>query len=149
MTVLRVLMTSFIKNLYKTLPLHISRPWWINCLLIFSVYMSIVYLPWDIFIKPLNEDQEVWFGILFTGWPAKIGALLHWLVYGFAMAGFAGMKRWIQPWASLYLVQIAYGMAYWGFTDERGSGSIATAAVSLIFLLLAYNLWRRRNLFKN
>ena len=118
-------------------------------MLFFSAYMTIIYLPWDIFIKPLNEDQEVWFGILFTAWPAKIGALLHWFVYSFAMVGFAGMKQWVQPWASLYAIQIAYGMAYWSFNDERGSGSIAAVVVSLSFLLLAYALWRQRKLFKN
>lgn len=144
-----MLVTNFIKRFYNMLPHHISRPWWINCLLAFSVYMTIVYLPWDIFVKPLQKDQEVWFGILFTGWSAKIGALLHWLVYGFAMVGFAGMKRWAQPWASLYVVQIAYGMAYWGFNDEVDSGSIVTITISLIFLLLAFGLWRRTDLFKN
>ena len=118
-------------------------------MLFFSAYMTIIYLPWDIFRKPLNEDQEVWFGILFTAWPAKIGALLHWFIYSFAMVGFAGMKQWVQPWASLYAIQIAYGMAYWSFNDERGSGSIAAVVVSLSFLLLAYALWRQRKLFKN
>ena len=144
-----MLITNYMKNLYRRLPVTIPRPWWINCMLFFSAYMTIIYLPWDIFIKPLNEDQEVWFGILFTAWPAKIGALLHWFVYSFAMVGFAGMKQWVQPWASLYAIQIAYGMAYWSFNDERGSGSIAAVVVSLSFLLLAYALWRQRKLFKN
>ncbi|MDA9612109.1 hypothetical protein N9S63_02350 [OM182 bacterium] len=142
-------MTEFIKYLHKRLLIDIRRPWWINGMLIFSAYMTIIYLPWDIFIKPLSEDQEVWFGILFTAWPAKFGALLHWLIYGFAMIGLAGMKRWVQPWASLYIIQIAYGMAYWGINDERSSGAIVIAIVSSFFLLLAYFLWRQRKLFKN
>ena len=58
------------------------RPLWMNAILAFCTYMTFIYLPWDVFIKPLEVDQEVWFGVLFTGWAAKAGALLHWFVYG-------------------------------------------------------------------
>ena len=36
--------------------------------MLFCLYMALVYMPWDIFIKPVAEDQEVWFGYMFTGW---------------------------------------------------------------------------------
>jgi hypothetical protein len=36
-------------------------------------------------VEPLSEavahDQEVWFGITFTGWEAKVAALPHWAIY--------------------------------------------------------------------
>jgi hypothetical protein len=31
-----------------------------NAILLFCAYMTFIYLPWDIFIKPLEVDQEVW-----------------------------------------------------------------------------------------
>ena len=34
-------------------------------LLAFSIFMTFVYLPWDVLIQPLGEDQEVWFGVRF------------------------------------------------------------------------------------
>ena len=56
------------------------RPIWMNALLLFCAYMALIYLPWDIFIKPLEEDAEVWFGLTVTGWAAKILAFPHWAV---------------------------------------------------------------------
>ena len=84
-----------------------------NCLMLFCGYMTVIYLPWDIFLKALSEDQEVWFGILFTGWAAKAGAVLHWLVYGFGFYGFWKMKSWMFPWAGVYTLQISVGMLIW------------------------------------
>lgn len=121
------------------------RPLWMNAILAFCAYMTLIYLPWDVFIKPLAVDQEVWFGILFTGWAAKLGALLHWLVYGAGMIGLWRMRAWLQPWLSLYLLQIAYGMAYWSVTDPRGSGSMTALLVAIPFVALAYAAWRARS----
>jgi hypothetical protein len=116
-----------------------------NGLLAFCAYMTFIYLPWDVFIKPLEIDQEVWFGILFTGWAAKAGALLHWFVYGAGTLGLWHMRAWLQPWLSLYLLQIAYGMAYWSLTDPRGSGLPVALIVPLVFVALAGFAWRERH----
>ena len=121
------------------------RPLWMNGLLAFCAYMTFIYLPWDVFIKPLEVDQEVWFGILFTGWAAKAGALLHWFVYGAGTLGLWHMRAWLQPWLSLYLLQIAYGMAYWSLTDPRGSGLPVALIVPLVFVALAGFAWRERH----
>ena len=59
-----------------------------NALMLFCAYMTFIYLPWDVLLKPLSEDQEVWFGLLFTGWAAKAGGVLHWYVYGAGFWGF-------------------------------------------------------------
>ena len=120
------------------------RPVWMTGLLVFCAYMTFIYLPWDVFVKPLAVDQEVWFGILFTGWAAKAGAILHWGVYGAGTLGLWRMRAWLQPWRSLYLLQIAYGMAYWSLTDPRGSGLPAALIVPLRFLGLAALAWRER-----
>ena len=39
-----------------------QRAWWANALLAFCLYMTIVYLPFDLFFKPLAQDQEVCLG---------------------------------------------------------------------------------------
>ncbi len=118
------------------------RPHWMNALLLFCAYMTFVYLPWDVLLKPLAEDQEVWFGLLFTGWAAKLGGVLHWFVYGAGFWGFWKMRPWMFPWAALYTAQIALGMLVWSFLDERGGGIVSGLVVAAVFLALAIALWR-------
>ena len=77
------------------------RPWWMNLLMFFCIYMTIIYLPWDMFVKPLAVDEEVWFGVTLRGWAAKATEPFHWLVYGAGMVGFWKMRPWMHPWASL------------------------------------------------
>ena len=48
-----------------------KRPWWMNAMLAFCAYMTFVYMPFDLLFKPVAEDQEVWFGIMLSGWAAK------------------------------------------------------------------------------
>jgi hypothetical protein len=108
------------------------RPWWMNGLLLFCAFMTFLYVPWDIFIKPLSQDQEVWFGLLFTGWSAKFGAVLHWCVYGAGTWGFWKMRPWMHPGAALYALQIALGMLIWSSMDERGSGLINGLLVAIV-----------------
>ena len=124
-----------------------SRPYWMNALMLFCAYMTFIYLPWDVLLKPLSEDQEVWFGLLFTGWAAKVGGLLHWYVYGAGFWGFWKMRTWMFPWAALYTAQIAVGMFIWSFLDDRGSGVTSGLLVAIPFLALAAILWRT-NYFK-
>ncbi|MFK7865091.1 MAG: hypothetical protein AB8B95_12800 [Pseudohongiellaceae bacterium] len=123
------------------------RPWWMNGIFLFCAFMSFVYLPWDVFVKPLAEDQEVWFGVLFTGWAAKVGAIAHWFVYGAGFYGLLKMKPWLHPWAALYVFQIALGMFVWSAFDERGSGLISGALVALPFIALAIALLRAKHRF--
>ncbi|GIS19942.1 MAG: hypothetical protein CM15mP120_18580 [Pseudomonadota bacterium] len=47
------------------------RPWWMNGLFYFFLYMTFVYMPFDMFLKPVAEDHEIWFGFALTGWWAK------------------------------------------------------------------------------
>ena len=119
-----------------------SRPHWMNALMLFCAYMTFIYLPWDILLKPLSEDQEVWFGLLFTGSAAKVGGLLHWYVYSAGFWGFWKMRAWMFPWAALYAAQIALGMLIWSFLDDRGGGVTSGLLVSIPFLALATALWR-------
>jgi hypothetical protein len=121
-----------------------GRPAWMNGLMVFCAYMSFVYLPWDFFWKPVAQDQEVWFGIMFTGWTAKLMEIPHWMVYAAGAYGFYNMRSWMWPWASLYVVQIAFGMLVWSLV--YGSGGFVGLLVGLVpFALASYLalvLWR-------
>lgn len=131
-------MSDWLRDLFR------DRPVWINALMVFSSYMAFVYMPWDIFWKPVAEDQEVWFGIMFTGWWAKLWALPHWFVYAAAAHGFRRRRPWICTWGALYTAQIALGMLIWnlahfGFFSLMGwfVGIIPAAFFALLSLALA------------
>lgn len=125
------------------------RPLWMNAIFLFCIYMTFIYLPWDVLLKPLSEDQEVWFGLLFTGWAAKVGGVLHWIVYAAATYGYWKMKRWMHPWAIVYSLQIAVGMFIWSFMDARSGGLLAGTVVAAFFGGLALISWRARAQFSN
>lgn len=124
-----------------------ERPLWMNGLLAFCAYMTFIYMPFDIFLKPVAEDQEVWFGFVLTGWAAKATAPLHWLIYGAGFYGFLRMKSWMWPWASLYTLQVAISMLVWAMTDPRGGGLVYGAVAAVPFTILAVALWRTRHRF--
>jgi short-subunit dehydrogenase len=129
---------------------HIRRrPIWMNALLLFSAYMALVYVPWDIFVKPIESDVEVWFGLSFTGWAAKLLAFPHWAVYAAGMIGFWGMRSWMWPWASVYVAQVAFGMAVWPILERGGPVGWVTGIVAGgVFAIPAVALWRARARFQ-
>jgi hypothetical protein len=113
--------------------------------MLFCAYMTFIYVPWDMLSKPVAEAQEVWFGILLSGWAAKATEPLHFLIYAAGTVGFWQMKQWMHPWASLYTGQVAVGMLVWSTLDERGAGLVAGLLTALPFLALAVVLWRSRS----
>src|SRR5262245_30717839 len=127
-----------------------ERPGWMNALLVFCAFMTVVYLPWDFFVKPIAIDEEVWFGIRFYGVFAKLLALPHWFVYAAGTLGFWRMRRWMWPWASLYTAQVAFGFFVWPLLYLHG-GLLGRLAMGLvgggIFAALAYALWLARDRF--
>jgi hypothetical protein len=125
-----------------------KRPHWMNALLLFCLYMTFLYLPYDLFLKPVNEDAEVWFGYLLHGWAAKATEPIHWAIYAAGAYGFWNMRPWMWPWASLYAFQVAVGMLVWGAVYAGGVGGWASGAVAfLFFAVLAVALWRARSRF--
>lgn len=123
-----------------------KRPWWMNGMLLFCLYMTFVYLPYDLFVKPVADDEEVWFGIRFHGFWAKLLAVPHWVVYALGAVGLWRMSPWARPFLALYLVQVAISFAVWPWlyrADDplamRLLGSVPTA---VFFLWLAYQVWR-------
>ena len=125
------------------------RPWWMNLMLLFCAWMALVYVPWDLFVKPVAADEEVWFGIRFHGWAAKLLAVPHWAVYAAGLVGFWGLRRWMHPWAAVYAAQVTLAMVVWPLLylegDRRWLFAIASGAV---FGWITFVLWRARSVFQ-
>ena len=113
-------------------------------LLGFCLFMALVYMPFDLFLKPVAEDQEVWFGFMLTGWAAKATEPLHWAIYAAGAVGFWKMRSWMWPWAAVYALQVAIGMAVW----SARRGSLVAGVVSFaVFLVPTIALYRARGRF--
>jgi hypothetical protein len=125
-----------------------ARPWWMNLMFLFCLYMTFVYVPWDLLVKPVAQDEEVWFGITLHGWAAKATAPLHWLIYGAGAYGFWKMARWMWPWAAVYAAQVTLSMLVWNLLDPRGGGWVAGLVAAAIFAVPTVALWRAKPLFR-
>ncbi len=126
-----------------------ARPWWMNLMFAFCAYMAVVYVPWDLFVKPAAADEEVWFGFRFHGMAAKIAAIPHWAIYAAGALGFYRMASWMHPWAAVYLAQvtIAFVVFPWLY-GPGGSGSLIASVVSgVVWGGLTWLVWRSAPLF--
>lgn len=130
----------------KLKALLVGRPLWMNVLMVFCAYMTFIYMPFDLFYKPVEQDEEVWFGFMLHGWWAKATEPLHWLIYGAGMYGFLKMKSWMFPWAALYTFQVAISMLVWSLL--YGGGNVLVGAVAALpFVILGVMLWQARSQF--
>ena len=130
----------------KLKALFVGRPLWMNVLMVFCAYMTFIYMPFDLFYKPVEQDEEVWFGFILHGWWAKATEPLHWLIYGAGMYGFLKMKSWMFPWAALYTFQVAISMLVWSLL--YGGGNVLFGAVAALpFVILGVMLWQARSQF--
>ena len=110
------------------------RPFWMNVVFLFCVYMTFVYLPWDVFVKPIAEDEEVWFGFIFYGWMAKLGGIVHWIVYGSPMDSYETVG---SACVGLYLLQVAWSMFVWALLTDYPNAVWPSLTVALLFVFLA------------
>lgn len=124
------------------------RPLWMNLIFYFCVYMTLIYMPFDMFIKPVAEDHEIWFGFTLTGWWAKATEPLHWLIYSLGAYGFRHMKHWMWPWAAVYALQVVIAMVVWNLVNPRGGGMQAAVIAGLIFTVPMLALLRARPRFQ-
>lgn len=135
-------MNDWLRDIFR------DRPWWMNLLLVFSGWMAFIYVPWDIFIKPAEADAEVWFGILFTGWAAKVMAFPHWFVYGAAVYGFRRRRPWMRVWGAAYSAQVAFGMFVWSVVHVGGFLGFVAGIISAIpFSFIAWGFWNAHDHF--
>ena len=114
-----------------------------TALLLFCAYMTFVYVPFDLFWKPVESDTEVWLGVPLRGWWAKATEPLHWAIYAAGAWGFWKMKRWLHPWAAVYTASVAIGMLVWAVNDPRAGLRVGVPAFAA-FGALAAALWRSR-----
>ena len=125
------------------------RPFWINAVFLFFVCMTFVYLPYDLFVKPIAEDEDVWFGFTFYGWLAKLGGLAHWFVYASLTYGLWTMSSWVRPWICLYLLQVAWSMLLWAaLTGQPGSVGF-NLIPACVFISLSIHFYRNKSMFKS
>jgi len=126
-----------------------QRPIWMNAMMVFAAYQVFLYSPFDLLLKPLATDRDVWFGVMLTGWMAKLGGLAHLGVYAAGLHGFWRMRSWMHPWAALYLAQMAFAMFVWAVAYVGGlRGWLMGLASGAFFAALAVALWRARDLFR-
>ena len=121
-----------------------ARPWWMNLIFGFCLFMTFVYMPFDMFWKPVAADQEVWFGFLLEGWAAKLTEPVHWAIYAAGAYGMWKMKTWMWPWAAAYALQVTISMLV--FSLARGS-LVGSAVTFLIFMVPTAALFRARARF--
>ena len=132
-----------------------KRPWWMNALFLFCLYMTFIYEPWDIFFKPPERWEEVWLGFTLTGWAAKVTEPIHWAIYAAGAYGFWKMKSSMWPWAAVYCGQVTIAMVIFNiiagpaYGDNRGGGPIASVVIGLFLAVLTYYLWRAKERFNN
>ncbi|MGD9602423.1 MAG: hypothetical protein AB7O21_06445 [Gammaproteobacteria bacterium] len=123
------------------------RPAWMNLVFYFCVYMTFVYMPFDLFFKPIARDHEVWFGFALHGKWAKATEPLHWLIYGAGAYGFWKMKPWMWPWAAVYCAQVVIGMFVWNVVNPLGAGWLAGLVAAAVFAVPTVALARARARF--
>jgi hypothetical protein len=133
---------------------HFShRPWWLNAIWLFCLYMTFIYMPWDIFWKPYERWEEVWFGFTLHGWYAKLSEPLHWAIYAAGSYGIWKMRSWMWPWMSIYIAQIAIAMLVFSYLqgsareDGLGRGLIVGSVTFCLFSYLSWLCWKLKPLF--
>jgi hypothetical protein len=120
-----------------------------NAMLLFCAWMALVYVPWDLFVKPVAVDEEVWFGIRFHGWAAKLLAIPHWAVYAAGLVGFWSLHRWMHPWAAVYAAQMTLAMVVWPLLYVESDWRYVNAvAAGTVFGGITWLLWRARGWFQ-
>lgn len=130
-------------------PQPAGRPWWMSALMLFCAFMALIYVPWDLFLKPVERDEEVWFGVVLHGWWAKATTPLHWAIYAAGAWGFWRMRPWMWPWAAVYTAQVALGMFVWtAFFADEARIAIGAAVAGALFVGLTALLWRARPRFR-
>ena len=124
-----------------------ARPWWMSGLFYFCLYMTFLYMPFDLFLKPVANDREIRFGFALTGWWAKATEPLHWLIYGAGAFGFWKMRSWMWPWAAVYCAQVVIAMFVWNIINPIGRGLIWGLIAAAIFTIPCIALWRAKASF--
>jgi hypothetical protein len=109
--------------------------------------MTFIYSPFDVVLKPMAEDEDVWFGFMFHGWAAKVGGVVHWLVYAALAWGLWRMEAWVWILGSLYTSQVALAMFLWPIMQTDSGSLISSLIAGGLFGIPAVAFWRSKPLF--
>jgi hypothetical protein len=117
---------------------------------LFCLFMTLVYMPYDVFAKLVTQDvsqaEEVWFGYMLRGTAAKLTEPLHWAIYGALAHGFWHERPWAWTLGALYTLQVSIGSLVWSFLygSYGPVGMVLAVLVTALFAWLALALWRAR-----
>jgi len=116
---------------------------------LFAFFMTFVYMPYDVLLKPLLRGgvasaEEVWLGYMLTGWAAKLTEPLHWAIYAGLAYGFTRERPWAWTFAALYTLQVAVGSVIWVvlYASYGPFGYVMTVVVVGLFVALAAQVCR-------
>jgi hypothetical protein len=118
-----------------------SRPRWATCLSLFCALTLVFLVSRDLFV-PEVRDTEVWLGLELHGRLAWITAPLHWLLFAVGAWAYATLRPWVWPWASVYVLYVAFSHLVWNLTSPSGGGwapglwqllGLTLAAVALLW----------------
>ena len=126
-----------------------KRPVWLNIVLLFCLYMTFIYSPFDVLFKSVATDEDVWLGLVFHGWQAKVGGVMHWLVYGALAWGLWHMTSWAWWLGSIYATQVMLAMFLWPVFTLDPPNWTGGVIAGLLFALPAIAFWRSRALFQS
>lgn len=105
---------------------------------------TVVFLASRDLLVPHVRDTEVWLGLELTGWPARLSAPLHWLVFAAGAWGFFAWRAWIWPWAAVYAAYVAASHLVWNLVSPSGGGLRAGVWQLALFSIPAVALlWAR------
>ena len=105
-------------------------------------------------LEPNVNDKGTAFGgslaaiLTLAGWGAKIGGLVHWVVYGALAWGIWFMRPWAWWLGSLYATRVAIAMFAWPILQNVEGGLTGSIVAGLVFAIPAVAFWRSRSLFE-
>ena len=124
-----------------------ERPWWANVALAVCLFGTFVFMPYDLFLVPLERAEDVWFGVTLHGGAAKVGEVAHWVVWAVAAWGLWHMRPWLPAAAAAYFLQVALAHVVWSVASPRGRGIAIGLAQGVVFTAAAVVAYRARTAF--
>ena len=116
--------------------------------LLFCLFMTFGYCPYDFLLKPVFQGvagaQEVWLGVRLYGWYAKLTEPIHWAIYAGLVYGIVLQRPWAWPSAAAYtaVVGVTSIVWCWLYASYGPVGWAFAVLVTLAFFGLAADLWR-------
>jgi hypothetical protein len=92
-----------------------------TALAVFCLAVVVITVPSDLFV-PAARDVEVWLGFEVRGPLALLTAPIHWAIFAIGAWAFWTGRRWIVPWAVVYVLYGAVAHLVWSEASPNGRG---------------------------